>query len=75
MDTDLLHGEFVAAIRRVGGNAAYARLVGCSRAAVTQAIARRRPMPSGHVGRVAARLGEPYSLFRPDLFPPQEAAA
>lgn len=75
MDTDLLHGEFVVAVARCGGKAAYARVAGCSRQAVAQAIVRRSPMPWRHVIRVARHLGEPRWRFRPDVYPQEEASA
>lgn len=74
MDTDLLHGEFAAAVVRCGGNARYARLAGCSKQAVGQALKRRAVMPYRHVVPVCRHLGEPYSRYRPDLYPPEEAA-
>lgn len=75
MDIDLLHGEFVAAVARAGGNAAYARVAGVSRQAVSLRLQRGSPMPVGHVIRVARHLGEPRSRFRPDIYPPEEVEA
>lgn len=74
MDTDLLHGEFVAAIARLGGNAAYARVAGVTRQAVSLAVKKRAIMPGRHVVPVARALGAPRSRFRPDLYPPEEEA-
>ena len=65
----LLHTPLAEAVRIVGSQSAFARLINRSQAAVWQWLKEGRSLPAEHVLTVEAATGVDKSRLRPDIYP------
>lgn len=65
----------VAAVDKLGGQNATARLIGVSQPSVWRWLRQRRPLPAQHVLTVEAATGVSKHDLRPDLYPREVAPA
>ncbi|WP_174286655.1 YdaS family helix-turn-helix protein [Sphingomonas bacterium] len=70
-----LESPFASAVRRVGSQSAYARLVGRSQAWVYAALRDGKPLPAEHVLTVERETGISRHDLRPDLYPRESVDA
>tara|TARA_B100001105_G_scaffold138962_1_gene111298 strand:+ start:433 stop:678 length:246 start_codon:yes stop_codon:yes gene_type:complete len=70
--------SMLAALRRavscVGGQVAFARLIGRSQSAISKMLNDERPLPAEHVLAVEQATGISRHDLRPDIYPRPETA-
>lgn len=70
-----LNTPLAEAVRKVGSQSAFARLVGKSQASVHQLLSEERPLWAASVLKVEAKTGVSRHDLRPDLYPRDRAPA
>jgi DNA-binding transcriptional regulator YdaS (Cro superfamily) len=65
---------FEEAVRIAGGQAPFARLVGCTQGNISQLLKNKRPLSPRYVRKAEEVTGVPKEALRPDLYPPDFAA-
>ena len=62
------------AVRKIGSQSAFARLIGRDQSTVHEWLRNSKPLPPEHVRKVEAATGISRHVLRPDIYPPEEAA-
>lgn len=70
-----LESTLAAAVRSVGSQSAFARLIGMSQGSVYTWLANGKPLPAEHVLKVSAATGIAKEALRPDLYPVETGPA